>query len=166
MRADNRFAEDIEGFVRQRSFQLRKNRVFFCIDVPRETFGQRRDMHTDVRIGRMRSAQQPQRGKNARSFFVRLHGPLLAAQPARTRNVDVRLFDAHMRLDSAHNRVDGLASACSTRLQSKPLEKLANVAMLLLQEIKCIHGPSPACVALPSAGIDGMSESSAAALNC
>ena len=31
---NDRFAEDIESLVRQRSLQLRKDCIFFCIDVP------------------------------------------------------------------------------------------------------------------------------------
>ena len=57
VRVCDRFTQDVERFVRQRPFQLGKNDVFFQIDVTREMFAQRREVGTELRIGRGGVAQ-------------------------------------------------------------------------------------------------------------
>jgi hypothetical protein len=137
------FTKDVEGFIRQRPLELRKHNVLFGIGMPYETFRERSNVVREVRIRRMRGAQRVQCGKNACTFLTGERRAIITAQLARTRNVDVSLFDAHMRFDGANDGFDGLSGVFSAWLQGQSIEKLADVAMLLLQEIKCIHGPSP-----------------------
>jgi len=77
MRTHQRFAKNVESFVRQCPLQLGKYRVLLGIGMPSKTLEQRGKMRTEVRIGRMRGAEHAQQRKNARTFFGRELGTLL-----------------------------------------------------------------------------------------
>jgi len=143
IRAAELFTKHIELFIRERPLELGKNHVLLDVRMSREPLPQRPNPRP-LSLPRRRSDQdRPRCPEDPRMFTLELLHPLVIPNLPRARDVDIRFFDANVSLDSRDGRAPRRLARERARIAHKMIKKRSDVAMLLLQQIQCIHGPSP-----------------------
>jgi len=138
----HRHADLIELLVAEVALRLGEGPVFFGLGVTERELARHLEPRFEAEISRARTKQIHRREAEQRVVLEDLVQAAAVSDAGAEGRVEAALFHARVRLDGAHQPCHQLRALARARLVCEVGDEVRDVAMLLLQQIECIHDPS------------------------
>jgi hypothetical protein len=149
-------ADPIELLVAQVALRLGEGPVFLGLGVTERELPHHLETRGEAKIGRAGAEQIHRCEAEQRMVLEDLVQAAAVPDAGAEGRIEAALLDARVRLDGAHHPRNERGALTGGRLLGEAVDEARDVAMLLLQQIECIHAPSlpvpSASTAPPSPG--------------